>query len=61
MFTRTRSLLALGVLLASALPCFSLYAQDAAALANAAQNCARARTAAVANRGPAHYVSGAIY
>ena len=38
MFTRTRSVLALGVLLASALPCFPLYAQDSAALANAAQN-----------------------
>ena len=38
MFTRTRSVLGLGVLLASALPCFPLYAQDSAALANAAQN-----------------------
>jgi len=38
MFTRTRSVLAIGVLLASALPCFPLYAQDSAALANAAQN-----------------------
>ncbi len=38
MFTRTRSVLALGFLLASALPCFPLYAQDSAALANAAQN-----------------------
>ena len=38
MFTRTRFVLALGVLFASAMPCFPLYAQDSAALANAAQN-----------------------
>jgi glucose dehydrogenase len=38
MFTRTRSVLALGVLLASALPALPLYAQDSDALANAAQN-----------------------
>ena len=38
MFTRTRSVLAIGVLLASALPALPLYAQDSDALATAAQN-----------------------